>query len=45
MDELASNAAALTRNNSVVKPFVFADVRKWVPAWALAAEGKFIVGS
>ena len=39
VDELASSAAFMTRNHSVVQPFVFADVRKWIPMWANVADG------
>ena len=34
-DALASEAAALTRNYGVEKPFVHVDLRKWVPFWAV----------
>ena len=34
VDELATAAASLTRQNGVAKPFVHADLRKWLPLWA-----------
>ena len=35
VDSLASEAAALTRNSGVARPFVHVDLRKWLPFWAV----------
>ena len=35
VDSLASEAAALTRNFGVAKPFVHVEMRKWLPFWAV----------
>ena len=40
VDDLATTAASLTRNNGVIRPFVFADLRKFVPSWAFQGDGK-----